>query len=68
MLIVLTTYDKIILLGVFCFQVNDYTDSMALDFLDRLDCFNLVQHVQSATHRHGNTLNLVAPRGINVDI
>ena len=67
MSIVLTSHDKIIL-GDFNFHVNDYTDSRALDFLDLVACLNLVQHVQSAIHIHGNTLHLVITRGIDVDI
>ena len=68
MSIILTSHDKIILLGDFNFHVNDPTDSRALDFLDLVTCLNLVQHVQSATHIQGNTLDLVITKGIDVDI
>lgn len=66
MSIILTSHDKIILLGDINFHVNDHTDSRALDFLDLVACLNLVQHVQSATHMHGNTLDLVITRGVDI--
>ncbi|KAF7647739.1 hypothetical protein LDENG_00167380 [Lucifuga dentata] len=65
---VLTKYDKIILLGDFNFHVNDYNNSRAMKFLNLLACLNLVQHVQSATHIHGNILDLVITKNINVHI
>lgn len=68
MSIVLTSYAKIMLLGDFNCHVNDNTDSRALDFLDLVASLNLVQHVQSATHIHGNTHDLVITRHIHVDI
>ena len=64
MSIVLSSHDKDILLGDFNHHVNDYTNSRALDFLDLVACLNIVRHVQSATHIHGNTLDLVITRSI----
>ena len=39
-----------------------------MEFLDLLASFGLVQHVKGATHNHGNTLDLVFRKGIEIDI
>ncbi len=68
MCIVLTGYDRIILLGDFNCHVNNTADVYAMEFLDLLTGFGLVQHVKGATHNHGNTLDLVFTKGMEKDI
>lgn len=68
MSIVLTSCDRIISLGDFNFHINDTADSKVVEFLDVLACFGLVQHVKRNTHNHGNTLDLVITRDIEIDI
>ena len=47
-------------------HVNKRTDARASSFLDVLDSLELKQHVTGSTHNHGNTLDLVISRGIEV--
>lgn len=68
MSIALTSYDRIILLGDFNCHINNTADLYAMEFLDLLASFGLVQHVKGATHNHGNTLDLVFTKGIEIDI
>lgn len=40
---------------------------MTLRLWNRLDSFELTQHVSEATHQHGNTLDFVLTTGLNTD-
>ena len=40
-------------------HMNNTVDLYAMEFLDLLASFGLVQHVKGAIHNHGNTLDLV---------
>ena len=35
--------------------------------MNLLNSFNLIQHVNEATHQHGNTLDLVITTGLDID-
>ncbi len=64
---------EIILSGDFNIHVDDLNDAIARRFLELLDAFDLLQHVTTATHACGHTLDLVisrpslAPSSIKVD-
>ena len=51
-----------IILGDFNFHLDAVTDPAAAQFLNLLDTFNLVQHVNAPTHKSGHTLDLVITR------
>ena len=38
-----------------------------MELMNLLDSFELTQHVNDATHQHGNTLDLVITTGLNID-
>ena len=63
MSLIITIYDRIIVNGDFNIHVNKTTDARASSFLDVLD---RKQHVTGSTHNHGNVLDLVISRGIEV--
>ena len=48
-----------LIVGDFNIHVDNPNDTTARQFLDLLDCFNLVQHVSEKTHANGHTLDLV---------
>lgn len=50
---------KFVLVGDFNFHMNNPTDIRAKKFNEILGIYNLTQHVVGATHRSGNTLDLV---------
>ena len=51
-----------IVLGDFNIHVNDQTDSSAIKFLELLNSFGLVNHVDIPTHIHGHTIDLIITR------
>ena len=53
---------KLLITGDFNIHVNDASDTTALKFLDLLDSFNLIQHINMPTHRNSNTLDLIIAR------
>ena len=66
MSLIITSYDRIIVNGDFNIHVNKTIDARARSFVDVLDTLELKQHVTGSTHNHGNTLDLVISRGIEV--
>ena len=50
---------NLIILGDFNIHVNDVSDDTAITFIDAMESIGLYQHVQSATHIAGNTLDLI---------
>ena len=48
-----------ILVGDFNIHVDNHSDAKAKRFLEVLNSFDLIQHVDFATHTHGHTLDLV---------
>lgn len=56
---ILTKYDKILLVGDLNLHVCCPSTPMAKDFIELIDGFNLVQHVNRPTQKHGHTLDLV---------
>ena len=52
-------HSNIIILGDFNIHVNDFTNADAIIFNDAMSSLGLKQHVSSATHKTGNTLDLV---------
>lgn len=63
----ITRYDRLILNGDFNIHVNKKNDPKAVELVNLLDSFELTQHVSEATHQHGNTLDLVITKGLNID-
>ena len=63
----ITRYDRLILNGDLNIHVNKKNDSKAMELMNLLDSFELTQHVNEATHQHGNTLDLVITTGLNID-
>ncbi len=54
-----TSKSTIILTGDLNIHVDNANDVMALRFLDMLDAFGLVQHINRSTHARGHTLDIV---------
>ena len=50
---------NIVIVGDFNIHVDCAKCTLAVDFLDLIDCFSLVQHVKAPTHNQGHTLDLV---------
>lgn len=63
----ITNYDKIIIHGDFNIHVNKSNEPKAVEFLNLLENFDLVQHIATPTHKHGNTLDLVITRGARIE-
>jgi len=59
--LVSTSHHEFLITGDFNMQVDDLTDSNAMQFLSLLDHTNLTQHVSFPSHRHSDTLDLVIP-------
>ncbi len=53
---------EIVILGDFNIHVNDADDNFARSFQGLLDAVGLRQHVTTATHKSGNTLDLLISR------
>ena len=51
--------DNVLILGNFNIHINDQTDEDANIFSDTMEALWLSQHVEHATHRLGNTLDLI---------
>ena len=54
---------EIVVCGDFNAQYGDSTCADALNLADLLETHGFVQHVQGATHEHGNILDLVITSG-----
>ena len=54
--------NEVIITGDFNIHVNKPNNPDTSKFLNILDTFNLVQHIQEPTHEHGNTLDLLITR------
>ena len=57
-----TLSGKLIVLGDFNVHVDCKSDPETTDLQSLFDCFDLVQHVDGATHKDGHTLDLVISR------
>lgn len=55
------------MIGDFNIHVNKNMNTFAMDFINLMDCFHLIQHVSSTTHKKGNTLDLVFTIGLTVN-
>ncbi|XP_065809456.1 uncharacterized protein [Labrus bergylta] len=60
----ISKYDKILVLGDFNIHVCCPSQSLAGDFMDILESFNLTQAIQEPTHSKGHTLDLVLYSGL----
>ncbi len=58
--------DKLLIVGDFNVHVCCSSNPLAKDFLDVIDSFNFVQHVQGPTHEKGHTLDLILSLGLSV--
>ncbi len=58
--------DEFIICGDFNIHVNKLDDPNTKTFMDILSQFNLVQHINEATHKLGNTLDLMFTRRISI--
>ena len=56
------TSSKLLITSDFNFHVNKPSETYAKKFLRMLNGFNLEQHVSEATHKNGNTLDLLITR------
>lgn len=66
---ILPDYNNIFMTGDFNIQVNDYENENTCMFNDILQIYGLKQHVKFATHKLGNTLDLVITECISkVDV
>ena len=59
-------YDRVLIVGDFNVHVCCPDKSVAKDFLNLIDSFNLVQSVSGRTQENGNTLDLVLSYGLPV--
>ena len=66
--VALVNHDRVILLGDFNFHINVCSDNRAMEFIDLVSSLDFTQHVRNATHIHGNTLDLIFSRNIDVDV
>ena len=66
------TLGKLIISGDLNIHIDDADNSLACFFIETLQSFGLTQHVQSATHNHGHTLDLFITRNhesvVNVNV
>lgn len=53
---------KMILTGDFNFHIDNTSNIAAKNFLQILQCFGYKQHVDTATHKHNHTLDLIITR------
>jgi len=59
----LSTYSApVVIVGDFNIYVDNTTDTGASKLRELLSTYGLLQHVRSATHRHGHTLDLLITR------
>ena len=59
----LSTYSAlVVIVGDFNIHVDDTTDTGASKLRELLSTYGLLQHVRSATHHHGHTLDLLITR------
>ena len=56
----LTKYKNIIMMGGINFHLNKFVDPDAVTFKDTLDALGLRIHNNFPSHRHGNTLDIIA--------
>ncbi len=55
----ITRYDRLILNADLNININKKNDSNAMELVNLLDSFELTQHVNEATHQHGDILDFV---------
>ena len=53
---------ELIIMGDFNIHVENQSDSFATSFLSLIDSCDLKQHINSSTHKHGHTLDLLITR------
>ncbi len=61
----ITSQEELLIVGDLNFHVDDENDHDATHFLDILESFDLVQHVNEPTHISGHTLDLIITRPTN---
>lgn len=63
---IVTSYDRILILGDFNIHACCDSKPLSKDFLRLLDSFDFVQWVSGPTHAQGHTLDLILSRGVSV--
>ncbi len=63
---IVTSYDRILILGDFNIHVCCDSKPLSKDFLRLLDSFDFVQWVSGPTHAQEHTLDLILSRGVSV--
>ena len=53
---------KVFIVGDFNYHVDDCKDTTVQNFLQLVDCANMVQYVKSPTHEKGHILDLILAR------
>jgi hypothetical protein len=53
---------KLLILGDFNYHIDDLANKEASDFIDLMQSYDLVQHVNGSTHKSGHTLDLMFSR------
>lgn len=61
----LPKYEQLLILGDFNIHVCCAADSLAKEFLNLLNAFDLTSQVNIPTHQHGHTLNLILTHGFS---
>nr|XP_049610836.1 uncharacterized protein LOC125988967 [Syngnathus scovelli] len=59
-----TNADNIVIMGDFNIHMNSPSEPLTSAFQTLIDTFGFTQAVQAATHKNGNTLDLVLSRGL----
>lgn len=62
----ITRYDRLIQHGDLNININKKDDTKSIELQNVMDSFDLIQHIHEATHKHGNTLDLITA-GLNIE-
>lgn len=63
---IVPTVDKLLILGDFNIHVCCPSHHLVKEFLQLIDSFDLIQHINGPTHEHGHTIDLVLTYGLSV--
>lgn len=62
-----TRFDTCVLIGNFNIHIDRLANTRPKEFLELLNCMDFKQHVNTPTHKHGHTIDLVVSYGLNIN-